>query len=163
MAQSTSPARGTGDAWGTFLQQQQQPTGPENFNLLTPPPHDIRAGDSGSEAGSPTVTAAAAAATASTPLPDTLSYFEFHLAAQTAQIALPLESVNKLTKKIAELEEKGPTQAGPQAAASGPGGQEAQVQLPKGSRRQIRFRSRPGTPGKQFKFQGRSPRPAQPT
>ena len=100
MAQSTSPARGTGDAWGTFLQQQQQPTGPENFSLLT------------------------------------------------AQIALLLESVNKLTKKNAELDEKGPTQAGPQAAASGPGGQEAPVQLPKAQPATDSFQEPNGDPWK---------------
>ena len=101
------------------MQQQRQPTGPETFNLqtptrprpLTPPPHDVPAGDSESEAGSPTATAATAAPTTTAPLPGTSSYFEFHLAAQTAQIALLLEFVNKLTKKIMELEEKGPTHA----------------------------------------------------
>ena len=50
------------------------------------------------------MTAAAAPYAASAPLPGISSYFEFHLGAQTAQIALRLESVKKLTKKIAELE-----------------------------------------------------------
>ena len=49
---------------GDFSQQYRQPTGPEAFNLQTPPSHNIRAEDSESEAESQTATVAAAASTA---------------------------------------------------------------------------------------------------